>query len=705
MLWTHMAHGLNGDSMETTVSLGAWVLISLSLFNGLALLWLGLTTFLAAQERRFGLWLILIGMVMAGLFFLSHTAILADQLALANGISVGSWWKISWLPIIIAPLLWYMLILWYAGFWEEHSHPLRWHRYPLAILFVYATLLIGLHIFAQPLPSFAQMTVLDFSDTIRMLGVPVMLILFPPYAILCVLLPLYAIQHPAPPRYEFGNLARQRAHPWLMRTSALLLVVAVVVTSFIVYVIRAAQDSPQAGFRDAMFTLPLILFDLGVTGMIAVVIVSLGQAVTAYEIFTGKTLPRRGFARQWYTALGIAAMVSTLIGYSLIFHPHPIYALVTLAGITMIGYAWLSWRTFVHRDRTIANLRPFVNGQSLMQNMINPEHDPLSQAQALFESMCEAFLGTKRAQITPDKALSLLVSTPLVYPPGTEPATLSVFSGDKIQQIDAQQHADFHWLIPLWSERGRIGVMLLGEKTSRGLFTEEEIQVAQAAGERILDMFAGEIMAQHLVRLQRRRMTEQRVMDFQTRRALHDKSLPALHEAILSLSTSKDSAVPEIIRTLSLIHKDISNLIHTTPDFTVDGQANDFLAMLHNDIQHEFAGEFEHIHWQLSHRVKPVDGLTADILFGAVREAVRNAAIHGRGDNPKRALRLWITVHDTDAFCITIRDNGIGPNADHHSMGGSGGGLALHGTLMALMGGSLSIEAADEGGTLVCLSV
>ena len=45
--------------MDTSLMLGSWALISLSLFNGLALLWLGLTMFLAAEERRFGLWLIL----------------------------------------------------------------------------------------------------------------------------------------------------------------------------------------------------------------------------------------------------------------------------------------------------------------------------------------------------------------------------------------------------------------------------------------------------------------------------------------------------------------------------------------------------------------------------------------------------------------------------------------------------------------------
>lgn len=703
MRWPPMASGSNGTAMAIAVELASWALLSLSLFNGLVLLWLGLTTFLAAEERRGGLWLILTGMVMAGVFFLSHTAILADQLALAEGIAVERWWTIGWTAILCAPLLWYLLMLWYAGFWQEKSAALRRHRPALALLSLYAVLLLALHLFDRPLPSFARTLVLDFSDTRLIAGIPALLVLFPPYALLCVVLPLHAIRHTAPARYEFRDLARQRAYPWLMRATLTLCVVSVVVAAFVAYVVAAAQRGDHQGYL--LFDLPLLFFDLAVTAMIAVAIVALGQAVTAYEIFTGKTLPRRGFARQWYTALAIAFLVSALIGHSLLFHTHPMYAFILLAAGVMAGSALLTWRTFVYRDQTIANLRPFVSGRSLLQNMMDPEQDPLTRAQALFESMCERFLGAVQAQITPARSLSLLVGTPLVYPAAAQPAQFPIPGGDQIQQLDPRQHAGFHWLIPLWSERGRSGVLLLGEKVGKGLYTEEEIQVAQAAGERILDLLAGEIMAQQMVRLQRRRMAEQRVMDFQTRRALHDRSLPALHEAILALSTATDPATAEVIRTLSLIHKEIANLIHTTPALPAYEQGAGFLAMVRNAIQQEFAGEFEQIDWQLCHGGQAVDGLTADILYGAVREAVRNAAIHGRGDDPKRALSLWITVRDTPGLTITVRDNGVGPHAGHTQLGGSGSGLALHGALMALIGGSLSIEEAPTGGTVVSLAV
>jgi len=40
------------------------------------------------------------------------------------------------------------------------------------------------------------------------------------------------------------------------------------------------------------------------------------------------------------------------------------------------------------------------------------------------------------------------------------------------------------WAVPLWSERGLIGALLLGEKRDGGLYTQEEIEIARATGER-----------------------------------------------------------------------------------------------------------------------------------------------------------------------------------------------------------------------------
>ena len=115
------------------------------------------------------------------------------------------------------------------------------------------------------------------------------------------------------------------------------------------------------------------------------------------------------------------------------------------------------------------------------------------------------------------------------------------------------------------------------------------------------------------------------------------------------------------------------------------------------------------------------------MLFFASREVIRNAAQHGRGKNGDLPPRLCISIEYQDSLVITIEDNGVGftmsESMDHarrtdqwDSSGaesldhdqklpgrGSGQGLALHSTMMAVIGGTLTIESMPEEYTRVSL--
>ena len=41
--------------------------------------------------------------------------------------------------------------------------------------------------------------------------------------------------------------------------------------------------------------------------------------------------------------------------------------------------------------------------------------------------------------------------------------------------------------MPLWNERGLIGVLLLGEKCDASLYIQVEMEIARAGGERLID--------------------------------------------------------------------------------------------------------------------------------------------------------------------------------------------------------------------------
>ena len=66
-----------------------------------------------------------------------------------------------------------------------------------------------------------------------------------------------------------------------------------------------------------------------------------------------------------------------------------------------------------------------------------------------------------------------------------------------------------------------------------------------------------------------------------------------------------------------------------------------------------------------------------------------------------------VTVHALevdDRLRITIQDTGVGVDASQ-ATSGSGQGLVLHGTLLALLGGGLVAERVPRGGTRVVIRV
>ena len=94
-----------------------WASLALSLTNTILLIWLGTTVLINVEERSWGGWLAAAGLYLGGIFFVSHTAILGYGLSV---VSVGTalWWVVGLIAVTVLPLLWYVMMLWYSGFWE-----------------------------------------------------------------------------------------------------------------------------------------------------------------------------------------------------------------------------------------------------------------------------------------------------------------------------------------------------------------------------------------------------------------------------------------------------------------------------------------------------------------------------------------------------------------------------------------------------------
>lgn len=687
-----------------------WALVAVSVFNAILLLWLSLTVFLNAERRTWGVWLVEEGLMMGALFFVSHTIILSDELTFFGVAELEFWWKVGWMPVVLAPYAWYVVILWFAGYWENSRTPLRRrHRFWFYLTSVVAAFQILLISFAHPLPSYEQLAQLDIAVKQALNGVPVMFMIYPPFVTVCILLPIDALLRPEPSQRMMGDLARRRSRPWLIAASVALLLVALLLTVFMAWVVNRAYEGHLAT-RSVTVVNTVAFFDLLLSALITAVIVLLGQAIVSYEIFTGKTLPRRGFFHHWRNANILAAGCAVLVSWLVVYRPLlPIYGLLLMSLLIVVFHVLSSWRSFANRDTMIKRLRPFVSSQGLMHQLITPEGSSESYAKELFHITCRDMLGTKQAYLIPMGILAPLIGSPMTYPETGQHDNLHLpldqISDSSVIPLDGDK--GFHWAIPLWAERGLIGVLLLGEKQDGGLYALEEIEIARASAERIVDMLAGEQMARRLMELQRRRQTETRVLDLRTRRILHDETLPNLHMAVLQLSSlpRDNPALQSAIKALMDVHAQISDLIHTASNTPLKGTDDSGLVdALQEMLNEEFAGAFQEVRWKANGSSPKLDPLVQEVVFHAVREAVRNAAVHGRGDQTHRPLNLAIEVQNADGLAIAVQDDGVGMNYQQATPG-SRSGLALHSTMLAIIGGYLTVEPASSGGTRVVISL
>jgi len=209
--------------------------------------------------------------------------------------------------------------------------------------------------------------------------------------------------------------------------------------------------------------------------------------------------------------------------------------------------------------------------------------------------------------------------------------------------------------------------------------------------------------------------------------------LPLIHAAMLSLARSAvghwPAGAPSLARAdgpgsqdrqpadaatiraaieqLSDAHGQLSNLLRelpptVTPEITRLG----LMAALRKAVEVEFAHAFAEVTWHcdegIEEQMAALSPVAAETLYYAARELVRNAAKHARSEDQPDRLCLEIAARVADGqLQITIEDNGAGFAPEP----GAGQGLALHSTLMAIVGGSLSLETIPSQMTRVQLAL
>src|SRR5690606_3511047 len=122
--------------------------------------------------------------------------------------------------------------------------------------------------------------------------------------------------------------------------------------------------------------------------------------------------------------------------------------------------------------------------------------------------------------------------------------------------------------------------------------------------------------------------------------------------ALLTLSTPAtpaNGAAAQAIALLTEAHQQISNLLHDIPAVVEPVLTRrGLVGALRQVVEGELGHAFDSVIWQIEPAAEAaarhLSPLTAEVLLYAAREALRNAARHGRGDEPQRPLNLVIRV-------------------------------------------------------------
>ncbi|NTW00509.1 MAG: hypothetical protein HGA19_04285 [Oscillochloris sp.] len=707
-----------------------WALIAGSLFNTIALLWLGQTVLLSAERRSWGTWMAGGGLLFGGAFFVGHTAVVGRVLGAFTN-EMDFYWRLGWLVLIVVPYLWYVVMAWYSGQLRTRSAYLQL----LGVSFL-GLVAVLTALFIDPLPSYADLArppvgpadLLSLSTLARLI--------YPGFATLCIALALLSLRSPAAASDRFmGTHARRRARPWVIAASGVLLLIVLSIGVASVWFLDQARAELFPGLTTRGISM-LIGFDFLICILIAIAVILIGQAVVAYEIFTGAALPRGELARQWRRTLIMGGAYALAVGWSLSgagIPSLPIYQLLIATVLMTTFMALVGWRSASEPAGGLARLRPFVASQNLYNRLLGPVGHADGEPESTFQALCGELLGTQVAYLLPLGPLADLAGPALVYPDGTPPdatTLITIIEAAPTGQpslclsIDPVLHRGAVWAVPLRSDRGLIGLLLLGVKADGGVYIQEEIEVARATGERLIDARAAAEMARRLAALQRRRIAESQVIDRRTRRVLHDEVLPQIHATLLQIADCRlqigdqdgcGDNLQSVINNLQFAHRQISDLLHDLPPAIGPDLARlGALGALRRIVESDLKDAFDQVYWEVPAEAEAaarrLDPLGAEALYYAAREVVRNAARHGRGNTPARPLALIVrascqhSVGGRSLLTVRIEDDGVGMGAMPTRSDG-GHGLALHSTLLAIMGGTLSVVSPARQPAAITISM
>src|SRR2546421_1904021 len=488
--------------------------------------------------------------------------------------------------------------------------------------------------------------------------------------------------------------------------------------------------------------LHLLVLDTLAMGAVALIILLVGYSIVRHGVLIERPLARRGFFGQWRGIVIVATTVAIFIVLLVDFTHSTLGSLLLITSLATGAYALFTWSSYTAHDRYIALLGPFIRSTNL-RHWLNTDLQRTEQGlEDLFFHLCQDVLAVKCARMTvmagsvrrifsyrwPLGAKEQFMYTGPAFAPGNgvdempdkgnrAPARVSI-------NIDGQPM--ICWVLPIYDELGLVAMLYLGPRQDGGAFTDEDMDLAHACGQRILDTLGDHEAMQAVAALLRRRIVDVKLLGAQHRRILHDDILPQMHLALLRLETlrailgadkqTKESTTPpeevlnDVVERISDAHRRLASMMRATaPSAPHRLEREGMMSAIHTMLEQDFQLAFDEVEWRVSEETANcIDEVTppaiAELIFAAVQEALRNAARHARGSDVHRRLRLTLkaSCDRIDPHLeVIVADDGVGIISASSSTSGTGGGLLTHSALLAIAGGSLTIKSAPGEGVTV----
>jgi signal transduction histidine kinase len=498
----------------------------------------------------------------------------------------------------------------------------------------------------------------------------------------------------------------------------------------------------QASASLNVIPLNLLLLDIFATGLVAVLVLLFGYSIVRHGILLERPLTRRGFFEQWRGIVIVATAVALFIALLVDFTRSNLSGLLCITALATVTYALFTWSSYTAHDRFITLLRPFLRSTNI-RHWLNTDLQKTEQSmEDLFFHLCNDVLGVECAclivlsgpvrrsfnycwpeqdiadmrigQVQPENSKNQGEFFSTIYGPGMKVA------GMYVHRVSMWLHDTrvICWILPIYDELGLVARLYLGPRKDGGVFTDEDMSLALACGQRILDTLRDHEAMLAVSGLLRRRIVDVKLLGAQQRRVLHDEILPQMHLALLRLETLRSAlhnneperagpALNDAITDISSAHRRLAAMMRATTTSAPHRLERDgIMHAIYTMMQQDFRQAFDDIEWNVSEETmaqidEVVPPAIAELIFAAIQEALRNAARHARGADIHRRLHVTIQATCHPHLEIMVSDDGVGVLSASSSTTGTGGGLLTHSSLLAIAGGSLTINSAQDKGVTV----